>query len=73
VKSVRKGREIEEEVIQRDGSDGWTDVCRGAGRMVSLGSIPRRWAEPSIHCAALAGSLLAKRNNPILYMDPRNN
>jgi hypothetical protein len=25
-KSVRKGRELEEEVIQRDGSDGWTDV-----------------------------------------------
>lgn len=32
VKSVRKGREVEEEVIQRDGSDGWTDVCRGDGQ-----------------------------------------
>jgi len=49
-KSVRKGREVEEEVIQRDGSDGWTAVCRGTGRLPSLGSIPRRWAEPSVRC-----------------------
>ena len=57
-KSVRKGREVEEEVIQRDGSDGWTAVCRGTGRLLSLGSIPRRWAEPSVPCVLpLPGSM----------------